>query len=676
MFIQIIGQIFLGIVFLILSVILFTTNGFAILRVLKLPHFQFLERYVLSTTIGFSLFTLIAYLFAYLNIRFLMWAFPISGLLILLKFRKAIFSFDFDIPKKFVWIFLTVLVIGMVGQVAVNAPSGWSHPDGIYFYSSHGHDGVWHLALMEEMHKNVFPFQNPEYAGSNLQNYHFFVDLLMSEITRMFPFSNMDIYFRFIPVLFSLLLGLSSFIFVKLWTGKIAAGLWAMFFTYFTGSFGYLLAIPRQHSLGGETTFWVSQTQSVLGNPPHAAAFIILMVSLFLIYKYLQNTEKKYFVLITLLGGVAIEFKVYGGLLILGGLLVIGLWRLVTKKEIKTLLLFVSTGGLAALIYLPNSVGSQGFLVWQPFWFIRTMVVAPDRLDMLEWELRRQTYLSENNIKRVIQMEAMAFSVFLFGNLGMRFLGFWTIAKKFKENIFKHEFEIFLFSITFASFIIPVLFVQKGVAWNAIQFSQYFLLLFGLIAAPTAYEISTIFKKPAGKIVVITVVVLLAVPTQIGLLWQFYSNRPLSKITNEEITALKFLRSTGSQNDIVLTPGFDIYARLNFTVPPIPIYSWYDTGYIPAISGKRTLLSDAEQVKIMGYPVDDLIEERKKIFRLSDSLKNPDLDPKIINKFLKDKNISYLYLLKDQQITAPIEKLNLDLIYQTDNVRIFKVKSN
>lgn len=671
---QIVSQIFLGAAFLILSIFIFTANGFAVVKVLRVPQLQFIERYVLSTTLGFGLFTLAAYFFAFLNARFLMWIFPIAGIVLFLKFKKEIFTFDFGLPKKLIWIFLTVLIIGMIGQVAVNAPSGLFHSGGIYFYSSHGHDGVWHLALMEEMHKNIFPFQNPEYAGHKLQNYHFFVDLLMSEITRMFPFSNLDIYFRFIPVLFSLLLGLSSFIFVKLWTERNSAGIWAMFFTYFAGSFGYFLTIPRQHTLGGEAAFWVSQTQSVLGNPPHAAAFIILMVCLFLIIKYLQKPGKNYFFLITLLGGVAIEFKVYAGLLILGGLLAVGVWRVISKRDFKILLLFVTTGGLASLIYLPNSVGSEGFLVWHPFWFIRTMVVAPDRLDMIEWEWRRQTYLSENNLKRVIQMEAMAFFVFLFGNLGMRFLGFWVIIKKVRQNIFRHEFEIFLFSITAAAFLIPVFFVQKGVAWNAIQFNQYFLLLFGLVAASAVAEILELLRNNTLKILIAIVIIILAVPTQIGLLWQFYSNPPLSKISNEEITALNFLKKTGNQNDIILTPDFDGYAKLNFSESPIPIYAWYDTGYIPAISGKKTLLSDTEQVKIMGYQVNDLIDERKKIFRLSDSLDNPDLEPQVINSFFERYNVTYLYLLKGQQTTAPIDKLSLDSIYRNDSVQIYKVR--
>ena len=319
-------QIIFGLLFLALSLVIFTALGFGIIKLLKVSPLSILEKYTLSTVVGLVVFTLLAYILAVFNLRFLMWVIPLAGLVIFFKFRKELFRFNFNYPKKTVIIFLTVLAVGVTGQVVVNAPSGFPYSEGYYFWSSHGHDGIWHVALMEEMKSNVFPFQNPEYAGHKLQNYHFFVDLLMSEMGRLFRFSSFDIYFRFIPVLFSLLLGLGSFIFVRLWSKSFSAGIWAMIFTYFAGSFGYLLTLPRYGNLNGEAIFWVSQTQSILGNPPHASAFIILTAFLYFFYKYLQNRTNNLFLLTALLGGTVIEFKVYAGTLILGGLLIVGLW--------------------------------------------------------------------------------------------------------------------------------------------------------------------------------------------------------------------------------------------------------------------------------------------------------------------------------------------------------------
>lgn len=656
-------QIILGLVFVALAFICFTLPGFAILKKFSRDADN-LENFTIFSVLGIVIFTLSAYILAAMHLRFLMWIFPVIGFWSLIKYRKVILDFRQTILNK--TIFLLVLALGIIGMVAVNAPSGFPYKDGIYFWSSHGHDGVWHIALMEQMKNSVFPFQNPELTGSTLQNYHFFVDLLMSEFSRLFHFSSLDIYFRFMPVVFATLLGLTSFIFVKAWSKSEVAGIWAMIFTYFAGSFGYLLYIPTHKSLGGESIFWVSQTQSVLGNPPHASAFIIMTAFLFIFLKYLANRKIVYFLLCTILGGAIIEFKVYAGVLILAGLLLVGVLDLIFKRIFRTILLFISTGILAFLIYFPNSVNSQDFLIWQPWWFIRTMVVAPDRLNWLDLELRRQTYVAEHNWKRVIQLETTAFLSFLFGNLGMRFIGFWSFLKKVRFNFFKNTFDIFFLSITTVAFLIPVFFLQKGVAWNTIQFNQYFLLLFGFLAAISVTEILSFIKYKSLRIIIVSVIIILAIPTQLGLLWQFYSNPPLSKVSYDEIAALDFLKKQPEKNAIVLTFPFNKYEGGKYNKPPIPIYAWYDTGYISAFSGKKTLISDEEQVNIMGYDVTRLLRDRMEAFESTDYHN--------MNDFLENYKVDYIYLAWSQKFATDSGKLNIDLAFQNKDAAIFKVR--
>lgn len=658
MAISILIQVILGLVFLVLALLCFTLPGSLILRKF-LPDLDDLEKFTLYSVFGLVVFTLAAYVLAALHLRFLMWIFPIAGLWSLVK-NKDFLAFRPKISHKA--FFLLTFIIGIVGMLAVNAPSGFPYKDGIYFWSSHGHDGVWHIALMESMKSSVFPFQNPEFSGVKLQNYHFFVDLLMSEFSRLFHFSSLDTYFRFMPVVFAALLGLASFIFVRSWAKSGKAGIWAMFFTYFAGSFGYLLYVPTHKSLGGESIFWVSQTQSVLGNPPHASAFIIITVFLFLLFKYFINRKKIYFLLCVVLGGAIIEFKVYAGALILGGLFLVGILELLLKRAYKTFLLFLSTFFVSLLIYLPNSANSRDFLIWQPWWFIRTMVVATDRLNWLDLELRRQTYIAEYNWKRVIQLETTAFLIFLFGNLGMRFLGFWSYIRKTKD--YTNSFNIFFLLITAVSFLIPVFFLQKGVAWNTIQFNQYFLLFFGFFAAASVTEILLLIKNNTLKIIISMLIIILAVPTQAGLLWQFYSNPPLSKVSYEEIEALNFLKN--QSEGMILTAPFNKYERDKYTQPPIPIYAWYDTGYVSAFADKKTLISDEEQVNIMGYNIPKLLDERAEAFGSADYHK--------MNDFLKNYKIDYIYLVWDQKIATDSSYLNANLIFQNKDAKVLKVR--
>lgn len=656
--ILILEQLILGIIFLITSALSLVTPFYVLVKKSD-KTLDNLEVFTVSAVLGLVIFTLSAYILAAVHLRFLIYLFPFIGILCFIKFHQVFLNIQLGVKNKI--LFLSVFIIGAIGMILVNAPSGLPYQEGIYFWSSHGHDGVWHLALMNEMHNNVFPFQNPELAGSKLQNYHFFADLLMSEFSRMFPFSNLDIYFRFMPTVFAILLGLSSFIFVRLWSKKEIAGIWAMIFTYFAGSFGYLIYIPTHKSLGGESIFWLSQTQSVLGNPPHAAAFIISTVFLFCLLKYLNLRDNFYFLLCVILGGAVIEFKVYAGILIIWGLLILGIYELVFKKIYQTLILFFTTLLVSLIIYLPNSANSQEFLIWQPWWYIRTMVVASDRLNWLDLELRRQTYLAEGNIKRVIQLELTAFLIFLFGNLGMRFLGFWSILK-LKQ--YKLPFNIFFLVITMTAFFIPVLFLQKGVAWNSIQFNQYFLLFFGFLAANSIVDLMSFFSSNKIKLMLGVIVVILAIPTQLGLLWQFYSNLPLSKVSYPELSALSFLGK--QKRGIVLNAPFNKYERAKYNAPPVPIYAWSDTGYIPAFSSQQTLISDEEQVDIMGYKVDKLLEERRQAFE------SP--DPSDMKKFLRKYNVNYIYMPWMEKLATDSASLGVELIFKNENAKIYQVK--
>lgn len=655
--------ILLGATFILLSLITLTLPGLFLLSVFKIKFDNFLAKFTVSSVLGICTFTLSAYALSAVHLKELLFIFPLVGCLGLLKYRKTFFDVELGIEGKLRYVFLLILIVGMIGQVMINAPSGMQYQDGIYFWSSHGHDGVWHLSLMEEMKKDVFPFQNPELSGYMLQNYHFFVDLLMSSFGKMYGFLSTDLYFRFFPILFSLLMGLGGYILVRKWQKSDMAGLWSMGFIYFAGSLGYLLSIPRSGNLQGEAIFWVTQTQSVLGNPPHASAFIILMVFLFCVIEFLNYRSIKYLFLSAFLGGVVIEFKVYAGLLVLGGLLVLACWEAVFKRQFLSLWLFVITLVIALAIYLPNSANSQDFLIFEPWWFIRTMVVAPDRLDWLDLELRRQTYIAEHNWKRVIQLESTAFLIFLFGNLGMRFIGFWTIGKYLIQKKFD-SFNAMLVAMTFAAFFIPVIFLQKGVAWNAIQFNQYFLLLFGFFASASCADLLNKLSNVWAKRLFVVLVFVLAVPTQIGVLYGFYSGLPLSKISFNELDALKVLEESSEQNDIVLTPAFDRYAGANY-YPPKPIYAWYDTGYVSAFSRRRTLIADEEQVNIMGYKIDELLKKRRSIFE-SNKLNE------VIND-LKTHQVKFVYLIDKQQFAVPIEDLPLNIIYNKDGVRVYKV---
>lgn len=649
-------------IFFLAVIFCFTIPGIvlcqSILRKISFPVYL-----AISTVVGFTLFSLLSYFLLSFGLTFLL--FPIVILLNIasIKLLPDLQKIkNFKLNKK-LFILLMVIIIGVAGQLLIIAPSGRLISGDLVFWSSHGHDGSWHLALMEEIKKG-FPLQNPVFAGEKLVNYHFFSDIAPALFNQYFKIPTLDLYFRFFPFLFSLLLGVFSFYLGKELTGNFYGGVWAVFFTYFSGSFGYIATLLKNGSIGGESFFWASQIQSSSGNPPLIASLVILLTLLSLL-KILYEKPKPLlpiFTLSLLLLGSLVEFKSYGALVALISIGTVGIWQVIKERSILIFSLFILGSLISFVLYLPNSSGVGGFLIWQPWWFIRTMVVAPDRLNWIDLELRRQTYIVEANWKRVFQVEITAFLIFLFGNLGLKFIGFAEFAKIIKHAL-SNYFNLTLVLICLTSFILPLLFLQKGVAGNTIQFLQYFLLILGILAGVSVSRLVNLIHSKLARIVLIATIVALAIPTQGGLIKDFYSRPPLAKIDREELQSLKYIRQNIPINSVILTAPFN--KNLNIQSPTLPIWAWSDTSYVSAFSSRRTYLADTEQVDIMGYKLDDRLKIQKAIFSEN--------NPEIFEKFLKTSLIDYLYFPKILKPAVDLSKTNLKKIFSNSSVEIWGV---
>lgn len=651
-------------VFLLATSLSFTIPGIILLSSDKNSRFKLhiWEKLILGTSVGLVCFTLLAYLLLLLNLTILL--IPLIVIFDLLGLsRITSLKNQFILPSKNkVLLLAAVFITGIIGQMAIIAPSGLTNDLGVTFWSAHGHDGPWHLALVEEIKKG-FPLQNPVFAGEKLVNYHFFSDIPLAMFNQYFQIPSLDLYFRYFPLLFSFLLGSLAFLMGKRLGNSFGAGLWAVIFAYFAGSFGYLVTLVQNRTIGGEALFWTTQIQSSIGNPPQIVAFIIVLAFLYLFSYFLEDQKNwRKFLLCATLAGSLIEFKVYGGIIILGSLSLVGLWQVLKEKKVYLLLLAAVSSLLSIALYLPNTTGSTGFLIWEPWWYIRTMIVVPGRLNLLDWELRRQTYLLEHNIKRVILLESQGFFIFLFGNLGLRTLGLIYTGNVFRA-FFQNYLSMLFISILIISFVFPLLFLQKGVASNTIQFMQYFLLLMGIFAGITTNQILNKIRIPSLQVGLGVLIIILAVPTQLGLIYDFYKRPPLAKISAEELQALNYLKENTAKDSIVLTAPYNKYINLHKSTPPI--WAWFDTSYIPAFAARHVYLADTEQVDIMGYNFRKRLEVLETLFK--------EENPLTFEDTLKETKVNYLYFPKILKPQADLTLTSLKQVYSNNEVEIWQV---
>lgn len=676
--VQLLITLGLLLIFIPVSIFLFYIPGFAILSKIK-QELGKVELLVLSFSLGFILFTLLAIFLGLLHLRFLsllililinVWAlnkYKLHSLDSLTVFRDKLLS--------------SLIILGILVQGLINFPSGYLYKDGLYFWSAQGHDGIRHIAFMEEI-KKEFPPKTPLFSQESLINYHYFVDVSLGETLRLFPFfSSWDLYFRFFPVLFSFLITTSTFAFIKAWRNKQIA-YWAIFFTTFTGSFGWMVQLLKGRGpFGGETVFWASQINTVIGNPATAVSIILILAFLLGLKFYLENSSWKWFLICLILGSIISGFKVFGGVVLLAGLIAGSILDLIFKRKINLALISVPLGISNFITFKLLTSGAGNLMLFEPWWLIRTLIVSSDRLNWMDLELRRQYYLSLHTIRgylRVAEYEIIAFLLFLIGNIGVRFIGFYDLGKNIINQIktnFSDMLATVIFFIMLSAFLIPLLFVQKGLAYNNIQFIEYFTLFLGFFAASSTYTLLKKVSSSAVKFFVIMVIVIFAIPTVIGNLLEFYGpgSAPNAKISRLELQALYYLKDHTDPRSIVLNAPFQQY-RLDKGDKPIPIYAWYSTSYIAATSLRMTYLSDEEQAITTGYSADERLNNMHKFFSQKDLTWN--------QNFLKMNKINYIYLPKKEVQTLDTNLLldergnQIRKFYENNEVVIYEVKQS
>jgi len=597
----------------------------------------------------FAGFTLLCYLLIVLKAPILIIPITILAVIFYWKtFLKEVKKIKIVFDKK-TFIILTVFIIGIAGQLAVISPSGRFINGDLVFWSSHGHDASWHIALVNEIQKG-WPFQNPVFSGEKLINYHFFSDIIPAIGNKYLRISNLDLYFRILPILYSLLFGASAYFLTKRMTGSFSAGIWAVMFSYFGGSFGYIATYIKDKTIAGESIFWASQPQSSSGNPPQIISNFLVLTFLYFVYSYIKNKDKRSLFASILILGTLTEFKVYAAIVILGATVLSGIWQVA-----------IPAGILAAALYFPNASGSTSFLIFEPWWYIRTMIVDPSRLDWLDLEWRRQTYIYENNWKRVISIEVSGFLIFFFGNLGMRFVGLWDYLKSVKTSL-KNRFNLLFVLTIFASLALPILFLQKGVASNTSQFLQYFLLLLGILAGVSTAGFIKLLKHPVYKVIATVFFILLMIPTQVALLYQFYSRTPVVKISGAELEALSFINKNSDENTVILSPLPDPFFKIEGPTPNF--WAWTDTAYIAAFSNRSEYFSDKEQVDIMGYDYASREAERKAIFESN--------NPALVKEKIKETGANLIYYPKALSPQVDFGNLELNLFFENSDVEVWK----
>ena len=421
------------------------------------------------------------------------------------------------------------------------------------FWGPNGHDGVWHIALINHLADGNW--QMPVFAGEALKNYHVGFDLLLAILHKITTIPVQVLYFQIIPPIIALLTGLLTYKFVYLWKKSKSQAFWATFFVYFAGSFGWIISLAREGQIGGESMFWSQQAISTLVNPPFALSVVLMLLGLIGLLKLRKSSTIWRLLGISLIFGILAQIKVYAGILSLGGLFIAGLYEYIRGKKTTLIKVFIASSIFAALLFFPLNQNSAGLIVFRPFWFLETMMGLSDRFYWPRFAEAMVNYRLGNIWYKAIPAYSIAFLIFIVGNMGIRIIKAPLMIQWFKKYKKLSSVEIFFAVVIFFGIVFPMFFLQEGTPWNTIQFFYYSLVFSGVLAGMFLGEWLEVQKNNKRKAFVISSILVLTLPTTMATLKHYLPARPPAKISHEELEALSFLSE--QPDGIVLTYPFD-----------------------------------------------------------------------------------------------------------------------
>ncbi len=613
--------------------------------------------------LGIMLFTLISYIFTWLKLEIII--LPILLILdfLVIKSKKWL---PCNLDKFHIKPFFIIFVLSFIFSLSMLM-------SGVYGDTiRYGRDDLWHLALINELKEN-FPPDNPGFAQVPLKGYHFFYNFLIAMFSNIIFISPLSLHFHFFPLFMAILWGLGVYCLSFAWSKKTSVALWAVFLTMFGGSFAFILYLRGHTNLSLDSAFGIQQPATSLINPPFAISIIIVISTLFATYQYLESRKNNWLIIAALFVGMSTMFKVYAGIILIGGFILFSLIEIVRKKNYFILIPLFITGLIFIFTYGifrdPTSI-----LIFAPLWAPHS--VLTDNMPWYGYAEKMYTYTKFTVIKGIVETELYALYVFLFGNLGTRLIGLFFLPVIFLKQRKPPSFFAFtVLLITLISILIPLFFIQSGKVFEIIQMGWYFLFFISLFAAFGVSAFLNLISSRLIKTLLFTVIVVLTLPSAYESYKVYFGTRNSNSfsLSGPYFQAMNFLKSQGKYRDTVIEiPSKDIKPTLK------DVGHWYGSSSpaIVAFGNKRSYLSN-EYIDFFGVDIRPRIDFIHKVIFLdnippNDSSEYTHLQEEVRQGFEKNK-ISYIY--SPYPLAFVAKKAYIHKVYEDQSTVIYKINA-
>lgn len=617
----------------------FYLPGIVLLRKISLTS---LQKFVLSIGIGIVLWGWQGFVFGYLHMRGLSYLYLVAFFLVWLKvyFRKKIlfalpkFSFKNNDPVSSL-----ILLLGVLIQTSILWLMGITTTKGLYFCCGAIGDFIYHLGLTNQIIARFPPFEQ-DMVGVEVTNYHYWGNIVVAELVRVFHLPLFFTEFQYIGILLSLLFGLSAIVFCQLHKLSTSYTRWILFFLYFGGDFIFVVILVVRKtfdfSMGP-----LENGMSFLNNPPRAFAVVLFFIGLSLFTVWIKKKDFYSGLLTALVFGALIGFKVYLGIFALTGLSFVGVYFL-SQKKIKMIIPIFLAFLFALIIYLPVNKSSGG-MHFIGFWRSEEFIVQP-ALGLSHLELAREIFLQHKNWLHAFIYDCFFTFLFILSIFGSKLFGIFQTKKSL--SYFPSEINIFLIAGIFISLIAGLFFWQQSGGSNSFNF---LVSVYIIASIYTALSVSYWIKKIKRNVrfVVILLIIALNLP-RIG--YEEYKNIRsvvLSygyRISRGELDAMRFIRESTPTGSILLVNA---------------------NNYQTFIAKRNIFLGDYSLLGSHDVDTSQRQKIQKTILESSDFKK--------VKNLLYTNNISYLYIPVSFSLKARNQNTFLKKVFRNEEIEILQV---
>lgn len=610
----------------------------------------YMQALIFSLSIGMVILTLFTLILGYTNnYELLPLLVLISPVLLLIQIRKISWQ-GIDIRKFInksdIIVVFSILICVLIQSIIV-FPNGINSDGFLRLKGVFTEDGMWHIALINNLIKSIPP-ENPVYYGEKLLNYNYFSDIYIAVIHKFTSIEILTLYFKLIgPFLAFLCASLLYFVLKVLTGSKLISSLGVLLVTLGC-TYYYVFGFFKPDLNITPSTFFGNDYVSRMVNYQLSFSYIIITTFTFLLLVFEKINNFRFIMVTSLLIASGIGFKSYGTILVIAALYLIGFFKLFKKEfgYIKIAVLSSIFTLILIKLFLQNTNAIEAVFKFEPFWIIRNMFSDPLRLNSPAWEAQKNWYYQNSNYIGIMYLYLKGIVIFLFTGLGLKLLGFFSFIQIHEDR--KREVVLILAIVAFIGIVIPLTFTQSGVKWNTVQFIWYSGFSLGILLVVL---ISNLCQKINIKF---TLILIFFIWTSFLSGVYFYSNEYLSnkdnlsvynfKGTQESFRAARFLSSQPS--GIILLDS--VYSK---------------TPFIVAISGKNAFFADQTILSNLSLDWYDRSKQVDLYFSGSQSLNYE-------RNFLLTNNISYIFTGKN----ALKSRIYLKNIYNNKEISIYRAQ--